>query len=131
MDYTQPPYQSMPGSGVPGMPGTPVPGVPGQPAPAETPTKKSRKKQAGEGKAPTKKVVNRQFVIATLFAGLAAAAIYGVTTGTAPETPYVAVASGPIATNTEVDANLLKAVQISEELIQPGAVTGTTEQEAR
>ena len=43
MDYTQPPYQSMPGSGVPGMPGTPVPGVPGQPAPAETPTKKSRK----------------------------------------------------------------------------------------
>lgn len=118
MDYsTQPPYQTMPGAG---MPGAPMPGMPGQPA---TPPESGKRGKKKNEKAPTKRVVNRQFVIALIFAVVAALAIWFVTNGTAPASKFVVTAKGPIGTNTAVTANLLQAVPMPDNLVQPGSVS--------
>lgn len=109
-----PPFQTLPG-GMPGGPGMPPSGPGATPAGGDQKGKKD--------KPPTKKVVSRQFIIAVLFALVAGAIVVWAVSDKAPVT-YVAVTKGPVNTNTEVNASLLKAVPVEPELVQPGAVSG-------
>lgn len=131
MDYQQPPFQQA-GGMPPGMPGGPgMPGTPLPPAEKE-PRKRGRgkNKDAKPGKTPSKRLASRQFVFAAVFAlavggGVAYTASSGGSTGT-----WVAVAGGPIATNSVIDDNLITAREVSTEQLQPGAVVGASQGEA-
>jgi len=125
MSNEPPPYQSVPG-GFPGQPGflQTAAALPVEP-------RKKRKGRLGRGaadpdapaKAPTRKVATRQLKLAALFAVLAAGAGAYVVNSSGNTGKWVVVAASPIATNTVVSAPLLKAIQLPESAIAPGAVT--------
>ena len=120
------PYFTAPGTpygaapvGMPGAGGT-------APTQAPSPKKGSRK----EKPAQTKRLVNRNFMIAVVFALLAVVVVYAVQTGGKTVGKYVVVAKSAIPAGTPIDASLLKAVRMADSAVQTGAVTDTDPQKA-
>jgi Flp pilus assembly protein CpaB len=120
---------------VPGMPPGMSSGLsgttfPGQQLPEEAEGKsKGRKKTpkiGKDGKPVTKKVVNRQFAVAGLFAILVAGVGVYLAEGAHPSNTFVIRAAAPIAAGTTVDPSMLQAAALPADAIEPGTIQASS-----
>lgn len=88
-------------------------------------SRKRRRKSKSDGKPPTKRLANRNFVLALVFAVLSAGVVYFLISAPAPKSTYVAVAGADIPAGSLVSESMLDAVRVNDGPVQEGAITGT------
>lgn len=119
----QPPFAQPPGMG--GQFGPPTPG-----APASAPPAPAGKKKTKEPKPANKRVVSVNRNAALGAAVLAGGMVVLMSMGSGPKQTWVARSAGPINALNQISEQSVKATQVTPDLLEEGAITGSTEKEA-
>lgn len=120
MDYSTPPGYSQQ---LPPAAGQPVPGTPQKGG-------KRRRKGGKDGQAPTKRVVDRQKVIAALFALIVAGGLAGQQYLSKAPNLYVVRVSSDVPAMTQVTPGMLTSTAVTANLLEPGAISAPSAAQA-
>lgn len=113
----------IPGSG-PAVGPLPGSGVGQRPA-QSSPSQKRRSTKESEGKKPTKRLISRQVIIATIFALIAGVVVVFMLTDE-PAHQYVVRTTTDVPAGTALSAGLLEATALPNDAIEPNAFTSDT-----
>lgn len=110
----------------------PVPGSGVGPRPGQGgdgPTQKRRSTKESEGPKPTRRLISRQVIIATIFALIAGVVVVFMLTDE-PAHEYVVRTTSDVPAGTALTAGLLEATPLPNDAIEPNAFSASTGEEA-